>query len=130
MRESAWWNGTVRPALIRVLRRRELPARLDRIENPLCCPGMADTAMTIDGYDVWVELKIRRRGHVKVEEGQPTWHQRHAEAGGVSYVMVRGDRCVELHHGTDLPWLKTPLARFAQPVDWEAVLDVLLGGVA
>lgn len=129
MRESAWWNGTVRPALLRVFNARGWRHRVDRVEN-VCAPGMADTSMTVDGADVWVELKVRRRGHVKVEAQQPTWHARHAEAGGASFVLVRGDRCVEVHHGTDLPFLKTPLARFAQPVDWEAVADVLLGGVA
>jgi hypothetical protein len=128
MSESTWWNGTVRPALLRVFKARELPHRVDRVEN-LCSPGMADTSMTVDGFDVWVELKLRRRGHVKVQKQQPTWHQRHAEAGGVSFVLVKGDRCVEVHRGTDLPWLKTPLARFAQPIDWDGVADVLLGGV-
>lgn len=129
MSEAAWWNGTVRPALIRVLRDRELPHRIDRVEN-LIGDGMPDVTLTIDGQCLWIENKIRRRGRVHVRPGQPDWHQRHAAAGGVSFVLVRGKRCVEVHHGTDLPWLKSPLARFAQPVDWDAVLDVLLGGLA
>lgn len=129
MREADWWNGTVRPALVRVLQRRELPHQIERIEN-LLGAGTPDVLMIIEGHCVWVELKVRRRGRVCVQPGQPAWHQRHAAAGGTSFVLVKGDRCVELHAGTDLPWLTSPLARFAQPVDWEAVVDVLLGGVA
>ncbi len=129
MTEAAWWSGTVRPALVRVLRDRGLPFRIERVEN-LLGTGMPDVSLTIDGQCLWIENKIRRRGHVKVEPAQPVWHQAHAAAGGRSFVLVRGKRCVEVHYGTDLPWLKDPFARFAQPVDWDAVVDVLLGEVS
>lgn len=125
MRESAFWTSA-RRGLLAALRSRALPYRVERVEN-LVGEGMPDVSMTVDGADVWVELKVRRRGRVKFEPQQPSWHERHRGAGGAVFVLVREARGVSLGHIDGERYVAA--ARFAAPVDWGAVLDVLLGGV-
>jgi hypothetical protein len=52
-------------------------------------PGVPDLVGTRHGTTRFVELKVADGLQTKVQPAQGVWHRLHAQAGGVSYVLVR-----------------------------------------
>lgn len=80
MRESAFWNNTVK----------RFPGSWQRVECILP-DGFPDCLVVLEGRTFFVELKsvdTVAQLATEVSAAQALWHRRHQEAGGESYVLA------------------------------------------
>jgi len=72
---------------------------VSHVESPITSPGIPDLNLSRRGTDLWIELKVRKRGGVQMRPPQRLWHRRRAEAGGMSFVLAYVDGYLYLHKG-------------------------------
>jgi Holliday junction resolvase len=78
--EANFWNTI----------RKNLPkgSQAWRLENRVAA-GMPDCYIMIDGYPLWIELKVTKSNSVKLSPQQIAWHMAHSYAGGHSLILVK-----------------------------------------
>lgn len=63
-------------------------AHVTHIESHQTSAGVTDLNIWAFNRDLWLELKVVKRGTVKLRPTQKKWHRERAEAGGQSWVAV------------------------------------------
>ena len=61
---------------------------VNRIENRIG-GGVPDVYICIDGYSIWLELKVTKNHRVSISSHQIAWHYAHYRAKGVSFFLVK-----------------------------------------
>lgn len=128
MKESDFWRkikaGIKTPGLDAV-----------RIESGLTHRGIADVNIAYDGREVWLELKILKRGlRPKLSMSQVIWHERRAEIRCKTWIAVlvlTGVARIALYRGcvarqlADRGIIIPPHAEFEHPYNWQAFRETL-----
>jgi len=97
---------------------------VSHIESPITSPGIPDLNLSRGSVDLWIELKVRKRGGVQMRPPQRLWHRRRAEAGGRSYVLAYIDGSLYLHDGA------TAARYMPKSREWKGSTPIELDGVA
>lgn len=92
---------------------------VSHVESPITSPGIPDLNICHGQSDLWIELKVRKRGGVHMRPPQRLWHRRRAEAGGRSYVLAYIDGSLYLHRGDAAAAYLPKSKEWKQPVPWE-----------
>ena len=61
---------------------------VSHIESHLSSAGIPDLNIFMDGTDLWVELKVIKKGQVKMRPTQRRWHNDRHKTDGESWVAV------------------------------------------
>lgn len=61
---------------------------VSHIESPVTSPGIPDLAMSRDEANLWLEIKVWKKGGIYMRAPQRRWHREHAVAGGKSWVLA------------------------------------------
>jgi hypothetical protein len=59
---------------------------VSHIESPITSPGIPDLCLSIGDHDLWIEIKVWRRG-IHMRPPQRKWHRERAASGGRSFVL-------------------------------------------
>lgn len=118
----------------------------DRIESHSASQGRFDVNACINGVTFDIELKIydKRRGGFVLRSSQNAWACNRTRAGGNAWIFARYDfndkpeylliparNSRQLIHDRSYEgWLSQSTFRWVGQVDWEAFLEIVLGGTA
>lgn len=60
---------------------------VSHIESPITSPGIPDLILSKNNHDLWLEVKVWRRG-INMRPPQRKWHRDRAASGGKTFVVA------------------------------------------
>ena len=100
---------------------------VSHIESPITSPGIPDLNISRAGLDLWLEIKVMKRGGIQMRPAQRKWHRERAASQGWSFVVCWIDGMIYVHNGSDAAgWLPRSLKwRSGKPYALEEVCTML-----